>query len=79
MLVDSPVSLSVIYPGLPVKGPVMTRSAVEAGAEIGDGPFAGDISFGVFVNETGGNLFYNRNDIDTEISSRRSWDRSTTR
>jgi hypothetical protein len=31
-----------------------------------DDPFSGDINFGVFVNETGGNLFFNRNDIDNE-------------
>jgi hypothetical protein len=37
-------------------------------ATIGDDdPFAGDINFGAFVNETGGKLFYNRNDLDTEI------------
>ena len=32
-----------------------------------DHPFAEDINFGVFVNETGGQLFYNRNDVDAEI------------
>jgi len=41
---------------------------MSADANIGeDDPFSGDINFGVFVNETGGNLFYNRNDIDNEI------------
>ena len=68
MLVDSRISLFVIYPGLKVTGSAIMTSALEASAVIGDDdPFAGDINFGVFVNETGGNLFYNRNDIDTEI------------
>jgi hypothetical protein len=41
---------------------------MSAYAEIGDDdPFAGDVNFGVLVNETGGKLFYNRNDLDTEI------------
>ena len=41
---------------------------MNADADIGSGePFAGDINFGVLVNETGGDLFYNRNDVDKEI------------
>jgi hypothetical protein len=68
MLVDSRISLFVLYPGLKVDAPVLMASAMEAGVEIGDDdPFSGDINFGVLVNETGGKLFYNRNDIDTEI------------
>jgi VWFA-related protein len=68
MLVDSRISLFVLYPGLKVDGPVLMASAMKAGVEIGDDdPFSGDINFGVLVNETGGKLFYNRNDIDTEI------------
>jgi hypothetical protein len=75
MLVDSRVSLFVIYPGLPVNGPVITASEMEAGIDIGDDndPFSGDINFGVFVNETGGNLFYNRNDVNTEIKQSEEW------
>jgi len=74
MLVDARISLFVIYPGLPgglehLHQPGFHSSAqMSAYAEIGDDdPFAGDINFGVFVNETGGELFYNRNDLDTEI------------
>jgi len=68
MLVDSRVSLFVIYPGLKVNAPVSMVSALGAGTVLGDDdPFSGDINFGVFVNETGGTLFYNRNDINTEI------------
>jgi hypothetical protein len=75
LLVDSRMSLFVIYPGLPVNGPVITASEMEAGIDIGDDndPFSGDINFGVFVNETGGNLFYNRNDVNTEIKQSEEW------
>lgn len=68
MLVDARISLFVIYPGLPIGGNIMSPSAWESGVEIGDDdPFAGDVNFGVFVNETGGKLFFNRNDVDEEI------------
>jgi VWFA-related protein len=75
MLVDARVSLFVIYPGLKVghfvnltgRSPVPI-SAADAVANIdSDHPFAENINFGVFVNETGGQLFYNRNDVDAEI------------
>ena len=68
MLVDARISLFVIYPGLPVQARTIPISASDADADIGNGePFAGDVNFGVFVNETGGELFYNRNDVDKEI------------
>lgn len=68
LLVDARMSLFVIYPGLRVHGSAFTISETSAVADIGDDdPFSGDINFGVFVNETGGNLFYNRNDIASEI------------
>lgn len=68
LLVDSRISLFVIYPGLPVNGGGFTRSTISAQADPGEqDPFAGDINFGVFVNETGGKLFYNRNDVDGEM------------
>ncbi len=55
-------------PGLPVRGNTISFSAEQAGVEIGeDDLFAGDVNFGVFVNETGGKLFYDRNDVDMEI------------
>jgi len=51
-----------------VRGMNMSTSAMDADADIGDDePFSGDINFGLFVNETGGKLFYNRNDIENEI------------
>jgi VWFA-related protein len=75
LLVDSRVSLFVIYPGLKVGHfvnltgrPPMSISAADAQANMNsDHPFAGDVNFGVFVNETGGKLFYNRNDVDAEM------------
>jgi VWFA-related protein len=68
MLVDARISLFVIYPGLPIRGNVMSFSATQAGVEIGeDDPFAGDVNFGVFANETGGKLFFNHNDVAMEI------------
>ncbi|HEV2448589.1 MAG TPA: VWA domain-containing protein [Candidatus Sulfopaludibacter sp.] len=72
MLVDARMTLFVIYPGLRVSGG-FSFSATSADTMIGDDdPFSGDINFGVFVNETGGNLFYNHNDIAAEM--RRSRD-----
>ena len=69
MLVDARVSLFVIYPGLKVSQErEISISAMDANADIGNSdPFAGDVNFGVFVNETGGKLFFNRNDVDAEI------------
>ena len=58
----------MIYPGLAVRGNVMSFSASEAEVDLGDDdPFSGNVNFGVFVNETGGKLFFNRNDVDKEI------------
>jgi VWFA-related protein len=69
MLVDARMSLFVIYPGLPVEDRGMSMSAVQAGMTIGDNdPFAGDVNFGLLSNETGGRLYYNRNDVDREIA-----------
>jgi VWFA-related protein len=72
MLVDARMTLFVIYPGLnpDVRGSLRMGAELDASATIGDdGPFAttGDINFGVFVDETGGKLFYNRNDVDEEM------------
>jgi VWFA-related protein len=64
MLVDSRITVYVIYPGLKVNKPTMTLSSADAAIDLGDDdPFAGNINFGLFVNDTGGRLFYNENDI----------------
>jgi VWFA-related protein len=71
LLVDARISLFVIYPGLPVSiRHSLTPNIFDADMDIGDGgPFAttGDVNFGLFVDETGGKLFYNRNDVDEEM------------
>lgn len=70
LLVDARVSLFVIYPGLPVNTPAISLSESQADADVGEtDPFAGDVNFGLFVNETGGKLFFNRNDVDAEIQT----------
>lgn len=67
MLVDSRVSLFLIYPGLKVLAG-FNMNEKSANADISDNnPFPHDINFGVFVKETGGRLFSNRNDISDEI------------
>jgi VWFA-related protein len=75
MLVDARVSLFVIYPGLKVghfvnlsgRSPLPISAADAEASFDSDHPFAENINFGVFVNETGGKLFYNRNDVDAEM------------
>jgi VWFA-related protein len=75
LLVDARISLFVIYPGLKIghfvnfggQSPIPLTVADAITDPGDDDPFAGDINFGKFVNETGGNLFYNRNDVDAEI------------
>lgn len=69
MLVDSRISLFVIYPGLSVNSTVFRLSAADSDVDLGnDDPFAGDINFGLLSNETGGKLYFHRNDIDKEIA-----------
>jgi VWFA-related protein len=54
MLVDARISLFMILQGVRREG-VNPMSIVDAGVEIGEtDPFAGDVSFGVFVRATGG-------------------------
>lgn len=70
LLVDARMSLFVIYPGLEVatSRTFTPRSVIGADDTIGDDdPFSGNVNFGVFVNETGGQLFYHRNDLDKLI------------
>jgi VWFA-related protein len=73
MLVDARMTLFMIYPGLNGAGnPDVIRaggrnqSSANQGLVAGD-PFAGAINFGLFVNGTGGRLFYDRNDMGAEI------------
>ena len=67
MLVDARVSLFVFYPGIKVFSSGISGSQRYANVDFDNGdPFADDVNFGVFVNETGGKLFFN-NDVDAEI------------
>ena len=65
MLVDSRITLFVIYPGLHINpGRGLTMSSMDSGADLSeDDPFSGDVNFGLFVNTTGGKLYFNRNDL----------------
>jgi hypothetical protein len=68
MLVDSRISLYVLYPGLSVNGPVMGLSVQDSDVDLGDGdPFNDEVNFGLVANETGGKLFFDRNDVDAEM------------
>ncbi len=70
LLVNSRMSLFVVYPGLSARSSTFSYNAAEAGMDFGDmDPFAGDISFGTFVNTTGGELYYNRNDLARLMSN----------
>ncbi|MGA8042091.1 MAG: VWA domain-containing protein [Terracidiphilus sp.] len=65
LLVDSRISLYVIYPGLHVNRSTMSISSMDADIDLGeDDPFGGNINFGLFANATGGKLYFNRNDLD---------------
>jgi VWFA-related protein len=68
MLVEARTSLFMIYPGLMNPDSVLRRMTLmsEFGKITENDPFVGDVSFPLFVNETGGKL-YNRNDVDVEI------------
>jgi len=73
MLVDARISLFVIYPGISVHGSVVPFGARQATMDIRDDPFAGDVNFGLFANETGGKLFYNHNDLKEAIRESKEW------
>jgi VWFA-related protein len=73
MLVDARMTLFMIYPGLngasnPDNNRVGGRNRSSAHENlVEDDPFAGAINFGLFVNGTGGRLFYDRNNLGEEI------------
>lgn len=71
LMVANRMSLYLIYPGLGagsvfyIQGPI---EALRASKDLGNNdPFTGDIDFSLFVNNTGGKLFYNDNDVAGEI------------
>ena len=67
MLVDARISLFLIFPGLKVQEINALPGSKTADTTIGLDPFGGDINFGGFVNESGGRIFYNENDVDNLI------------
>jgi VWFA-related protein len=67
MLVDARISLFLIFPGLKVQEISSSPGSKSSDTSTGLDPFGGDINFGGFVNETGGKLFYNENDVDELI------------
>ncbi len=77
LLVDARITLYVIHPELKVdfmkpRIASLSNSWLEMMDELinpesGD-PRSGDLNFGTFVSETGGKLYYNRNDVDAEIA-----------
>ena len=68
MMVDARVTLYVIYPPTRLeKRSDFFAPTIGSADFAGRDPFGADVSFVDFVRETGGQLFYNRNDIDDEI------------
>lgn len=67
MLVDARITLFLIFPGLKVQDLSFSPGSTNSDATTSLDPFGGDINFGGFVNETGGKLFYNENDVDELI------------
>jgi len=80
-LVDSRISLFLIFPKLSTVTPLRTYAgtrfagadraldALNANAVLNNNdPFAGDVNFGMLVTETGGQLFENGNDVDRLIA-----------
>jgi VWFA-related protein len=70
MLVESRVTLYLLFPGIQVKEPINFRRASTLLALRNPGendPFTGEINFGLFVNGTGGKVF-SLNNVDGEIT-----------
>ena len=69
LLVEARVSLFVVFPQLKViSSHGVTLQQTDRDANYGNnGPFTGDVNFALFAKETGGSLFFNRNDLSTEI------------
>lgn len=74
LLVAARISLFVIHPDLKVDymkpmlpNPWLSMMSELINPDSGD-PRSGDFNFGVFVSETGGKVYFNRNDVDGEIA-----------
>ena len=67
LLVEVRMSLYLIYPGLKVDNVSVRQRLDSPVTTSNDDPWSGEINFNVFVAETGGSLFYNRNDFDGQM------------
>ena len=67
LLVDARITLFLIFPGLKLQEIDSSPGSRSSDTTTGLDPFGGDINFGGFVNETGGQLLYNENDVDELI------------
>jgi VWFA-related protein len=71
LLVDSRISLFVTFPGLKTEQSSLTLGSLDSddrSSNIGNNNLkTGDINFALFALQTGGGLFYNRNDTGAEI------------
>jgi VWFA-related protein len=68
LLVEARVSLFVVFPQMKVISTNGSITQVDRDANYGNnGPFTGDVNFALFAKETGGALFYNRNDLSNEV------------
>jgi len=66
MLVDSRVTVFAISPYLRAEGRSMaTIQGLDNG--MNGNPFVGDVNFGIIASGTGGQLYFNRNNVDAEI------------
>jgi len=79
MLVDARISLFVIYPGLPVRSSVTTLSAMQAGIDAGDDPFAGTSTSDFSPMKPEENCFTTAMTWTEKSKRQNEWVRSTTR
>ena len=68
LLVEARISLFIIFPAMKVETVGTTDSVAESLAIGNNSPLTGDVNFALFARETGGGLFYNRNDLRTELT-----------
>ncbi len=75
LLVDSRISLFVVFPAMKTSNSSLTLGSPDAddrSSNVGNNRVStGDVNFALFARQTGGALFYNRNDIDSEIGESR--------
>jgi VWFA-related protein len=68
MLTDARATLSVVFPTPKLERRLARGATADSIDSDSSRPFAGTVNFANFAHETGGRLYYNRNDIDSEIT-----------